>query len=318
MEDSQWDEFVYDDEDNNSNNNDETLMTTQLIDQDAGGDVVTWNETIASTASSMTWGNRSPEMVDDTAYTAVVYGFISPIVIVMTIITNTFVCIVLLQRNMRSPTNLLLVAMAIADSLTGAIPAPSFVYFYTFGAYRRRYVPYGWCRANNALIVTLPTICHTVSIWLTVALSIQRYVYVCHPVEAKRLCTVRSAAKAVTVICIVAALTQSTPMLEWSYVPAEVVVPAAIDNGTASAAATDGGAGDDTVTMYGCYRVMTQFVERHKEVYFSAYWWFRVVFIHLVPCTSLVVLNARLFLAMRAAQVLSLILPLQAREGGEG
>jgi hypothetical protein len=62
--------------------------------------------------------------------------------------------------------------------------------------------------------------------------------------------------------------------------------------------------GSGSATMYGCYRVMTEFVAAHKDFYFSAYWWFRVVFIHLVPCASLVVLNARLFLAMRAAQVL--------------
>jgi len=33
------------------------------------------------------------------------------------------------------------------------------------------------------------------------------------------------------------------------------------------------------------------------------YWWIRVVFIHLIPCILLVVLNALLFHAMRAAKV---------------
>jgi len=255
----------------------------------------------STTESTMMWTNRSAQTIDDTALTAAVYGYLSPIVILLTVITNTFVCVVLLQRNMRSPTNLLLVAMAIADSLTGAIPSPSFIYFYTLGAYRKRFVPYGWCQANNALIVTLPTICHTASIWLTVALSVQRYVYVCHPVEAKRLCTLRGAAKAVAAICIIATLTQSTPLFEWSYVPVEVTLPVDNDNDTVSGTSLDGGSG---VTMYGCYRIMTEFVAAHKEIYFSAYWWFRVVFIHLIPCTSLVFLNARLFLAMRAAQVI--------------
>ncbi|CAH4037497.1 unnamed protein product [Pieris brassicae] len=37
--------------------------------------------------------------------------------------------------------------------------------------------------------------------------------------------------------------------------------------------------------------------------YFTAYFTFRVLFVHLIPCTSLVVLNVLLFRAMRTAQV---------------
>ena len=37
--------------------------------------------------------------------------------------------------------------------------------------------------------VVLPTIFHTTSIWLTVGLALQRYVYICHPVSARRFCT---------------------------------------------------------------------------------------------------------------------------------
>lgn len=233
--------------------------------------------------------NLTPFPVDDTAYTATVYGYISPIVILMTIVNNTFVCIVLLQHHMRSPTNLMLVAMAIADSLTGVIPAPSFIYFYTFGAYRDLYVPYQWCRAYHALNVVLPTMCHTISIWLTVALSVQRYVYVCHPVEAKRLCTLNGTARVVVVICIIAIMTQSTPLFEWTYIPTGPLV-----------------IGSSNKTVYGCYRFLTEPIATYREFYFNTYWWFRVVFIHLVPCTSLIVLNARLFMAMRAAQVRSL------------
>jgi neuromedin U receptor 1 len=37
---------------------------------------------------------------------------------------------------------------------------------------------------------TTPQIFHTASNWLTLALAVQRYVYVCHPPLAKRCCTV--------------------------------------------------------------------------------------------------------------------------------
>lgn len=39
------------------------------------------------------------------------------------------------------------------------------------------------------------------------------------------------------------------------------------------------------------------------DAYFSTYFVFRVIFVHLIPCTSLVVLNVLLFKAMRMAQM---------------
>jgi len=55
----------------------------------------------------------------------VVSGFISPVVIIVTVVTNILVCAVLLRRHMRSKTNIILVAMAVADTLTGICPLPS-------------------------------------------------------------------------------------------------------------------------------------------------------------------------------------------------
>ena len=48
-----------------------------------------------------------------------VNGFISPTLIAITLITNCAVCAVLLRPHMRSPTNILLVAIATSDMLTG-------------------------------------------------------------------------------------------------------------------------------------------------------------------------------------------------------
>jgi len=42
-------------------------------------------------------------------------------------------------------------------------------------------------------------------------------------------------------------------------------------------------------------------VIRHENVYFNTYYWFRVVCIHLIPCTTLVAVNAALVNAMRRA-----------------
>merc|ERR1719270_370367 len=41
---------------------------------------------------------------------------------------------------------------------------------------------------------------------------------------------------------------------------------------------------------------------RVMNIYFMSCWWFRVVFVQLFPCISLVILNILLFSAMRRAE----------------
>ena len=55
-------------------------------------------------------------------------------------------------------------------------------------------------------------------------------------------------------------------------------------------------------TMSGCQVSLVSIVFEHRDVYFNIYYWFRVVFIHLVPCSALVVLTMLLVNAMRRAQ----------------
>jgi len=109
-----------------------------------------------------------------------IYGYISPPVILLILFTNSLICVVLLRREMRTATNLILAAMALSDMLTGLCPLPCFVYFYTLQA-NRDWVPYSWCAAYVTLTDRLPTVFHTASIWLTVALAVHRYIFVCKP-----------------------------------------------------------------------------------------------------------------------------------------
>lgn len=67
--------------------------------------------------------------------------------------------------------------MAVSDTLTGLLPLPHFIHFYTGGRYTD-WVPYSWCVTYTALTEHLPTGFHTTSIWLTVALAVQRSVSV--------------------------------------------------------------------------------------------------------------------------------------------
>ncbi len=219
-----------------------------------------------------------------TEYTETVYGYVSPILVLITIVTNTLVSVVLLKKNMRSPTNVLLVAMAQSDLFTGLLPIPCFIYFFTLGNFVE-WVPASLCYVYDLTFETLPTICHTASIWLTVALAAQRYVCVCHPIKAKQCCTIPNMLKVILGIYIMSVLSQITKFFEFEY-PA-VLVQSQLNI---------------SEVMYGCRRVQLELVRLHEDLFYSLYFWCRVIFIHLIPCTVLLVLNALLICALRNAQ----------------
>ena len=138
-------------------------------------------------------------------------GFLSPlfilitasdaglVFILITLTTNVIICAVLLAPNMRSPTNILLVSIATSDALTGVWSLPVSVYLFWLGAYRD-WLPHSWCFVYFCLTEHLPTVFHTISVWLTVGLATQRYNYVCRPVSVRQLCTTRSVVRLVVVI----------------------------------------------------------------------------------------------------------------------
>ena len=164
-------------------------------------------------------------------------GFISPlfilinasatelatiVFILITLITNAIICVILLSPNLRSPTSILLVAIATSDALTGLWSVPVSVYLFLLGAYRD-WLPHSWCFVYFCLSEHLPTVFHTASIWLTVGLAAQRYNYVCRPVSARRLCTTASVVRLVLVVFVVATGSQVCRFVESTFTPVLVV-----------------------------------------------------------------------------------------------
>lgn len=125
----------------------------------------------------------------DISYALPLYGYIMPFLVVITIIANTLIVLVLSKKHMRTPTNLVLMAMALSDMFTLLFPAPWLLYLYTFGNHHRPLRPLSACYAYNFMNEVIPALFHTASIWLTLALAIQRYIYVCHPPLARTWCT---------------------------------------------------------------------------------------------------------------------------------
>ena len=118
-------------------------------------------------------------------YATIVFGYIMPFVLVLTLITNTLVVMVLAQPHMRTPTNIVLFTMAIVDLMTLLSPSPWYFYIYTLGYHDKFLHPPIACYAHHLMTDVIPVFFHTSSIWLALLLASQRYIYVCHPTLAR-------------------------------------------------------------------------------------------------------------------------------------
>ena len=140
-----------------------------------------------------------------------------PFLMMVTLMSNTIIIIVLSQHNMSSPTNTVLISMAVCDLLTILLPGPWYIYLYLFDGHNS--LDWNWtrCYMFEFSLETTPQIFHTASNWLTLTLAIQRYIYVCHPSSAKELCTVRSARWVVSAVIATAILHQLPRMVDREY-----------------------------------------------------------------------------------------------------
>jgi hypothetical protein len=165
-----------------------------------------------------------------------------------------------------------------------------------------------------------------------------RYICVCHSILAKKLCTVANVVRAIIAVYAASFVSQLTRFVELRFAPIQLSsllnsdfnaigntsmpgssspsslwsspssqLPSFADDVTSAmasspnAAAAAAGA-PNAVVVVGCAETYAQFIIKHMDVYFNVYFWFRVIFIHLIPCSVLIVLNALLVHTMRTAQ----------------
>jgi hypothetical protein len=99
-------------------------------------------------------------------YYVILQGVCAPLIIIISTVLNSLIAVVLLQKHLRSPTNILLLAIALYDTLTGLFPFPAYIFVFTFQQCSD-YMPYnyGWFHRINHDV--LPFIFHTCSIWVS-------------------------------------------------------------------------------------------------------------------------------------------------------
>lgn len=210
-------------------------------------------------------------------------GVIMPVLAVVTLVSNTIIIVILSRPGMRSPTNCVLLSMAVCDLCTILIPTPWYVFLYSLGSHEDASWSAGGCYLYDLLCITVPQMFHTASNWLTLALAVQRYIYVCHAPVAKQWCTVSRSWLFVTLILLGAMTTMMPRLLDRNY----------------SVTTSE--------TMLGvekevCLVHFSEWTKNMIDIYFMSFWWFRVIFVQVLPCISLVILNILLFSAMRRAE----------------
>ncbi|CAG0880867.1 unnamed protein product [Cyprideis torosa] len=210
------------------------------------------------------------------------YGQVMPVLLIVTVIANTLIILVLSKRHMRSPTNMVLLAMALADMFTMLFPSPWLFYIYTLENYTEPIHPVSVCYAYVFMQEVMPNLFHTASIWLTLALAIQRYIYVCHPTVAVTWCTLPRVKWAIGWIFFLATLHQMTHLMTFNFKPQLTCHEGRV--------------------IESCNTILAVWLHGWEDYYYNLYYWFRVLFVHTLPCIVLVMLNLRLFSALRAAE----------------
>lgn len=136
----------------------------------------------------------------------VVSGLVLNVVGVVGILGNILSMVILSRPQMRSSINYLLIGLARCDTVLiitsmllfgfrSIYPYTGYLFFYNYYIYPQ-IVPY---------VFPLATAAQTASIYLTLMVSLERYVAVCHPLRARALCTY-GRSKFYVIFCIVFAV----------------------------------------------------------------------------------------------------------------
>ena len=141
------------------------------------------------------------------------------------IFCNILSVIVLTRRSMNSSTYSYLAALAICDTL--ALFLTVIIFLLSEDTKMPQKGKFIWHRTSYALLFPFlhpaAVMFQVTSIWLTLAFTVDRYIMICHPFKAERLCSVGRARKVIIVVYILGALFNIPRYLE--YTSQDIQVP---------------------------------------------------------------------------------------------
>lgn len=129
-----------------------------------------------------------------------IYGYIWPIIVFIAASCNVLVITGFLRKRMRNATNILLVSIAISDSLTGLVTLPGTIHVFSLHNFA---LSKEWCEATMLLRLFISRAFHTASVWQTLLLAIHRYALLRNPVKAQQWITIKTTAISIAAIYLI-------------------------------------------------------------------------------------------------------------------
>ncbi|XP_003746589.1 sex peptide receptor-like [Galendromus occidentalis] len=218
-----------------------------------------------------------------------IHGYLALVVCVLGIIANILNVAVLSRKNMISPTNCILIGLAVADMLVMCFYLPYCIMEFITEREQDCLIDGVMvaCRSYPAVLYTLicsnaTVVFHTVSTWLTVALAIFRWMAVAFPSHSRQLCSMKRAKIAIG-LTYVGTFIACVPNY-FSFTVHDVLAKGI-------------GSGDTMVS----YRV--DFAElKYGEGIRKFNFWTYSVLMKLIPCLALTILSTALVRALCEAE----------------
>ncbi|XP_017759414.1 PREDICTED: sex peptide receptor-like [Eufriesea mexicana] len=197
---------------------------------------------------------------------------------------------------MRSPTNIILTGLAVADLLVMIDYIPTAFHLYLYQRSRRDTLTYGWTvfvlfHSNFAQV------CHTISICLTLILAVWRYVAVARPQQNRAWCSYRRTIFAISIAYIFCPVL-CIPLFIKTKVREQVEI---LDSDGESVKAWNKSFIVGNTTNTTLYVVQTEVANDHDILKNLNFWIYSVV-IKLFPCAILTIVSLKLLQVLLEAK----------------
>jgi hypothetical protein len=231
------------------------------------------------------------------AYSQIICGYVWPLMAGITLFTNLMIVFVLTQKDMRTPTNVVLTAIAIADIIPIVVPVPWFVYLFAMGNEKQVLYPPIACYFYQHSTRSVSEIFYFLSTWLNVLLAVQDYLVACRPKLAQKYCQIRVVIIEIVLLTLLAFLLNLPQALKLVFKPVKFYYNGQITWGCKALQA----------------RWFKEWIGEHVALYDDIFTAIIVLFVDGGPAVALITLTALLIRQLQRQRIQGHLLMEQAR-----